>query len=314
MSIPCLSLNIACRFLAPAALPAFKGSTLRGAFGHALKTVTCALKRQDCETCLLAQTCAYALIFATEKLSDSHVAARPHPYILNPPATERQKYEAEEPFEFNLVLLGPALRFLPHIVYAIEEMGKHGLGKGAQDGQGRFALTAVRMEHVPDAPPLYDERDKTLRQPGTLPHLALEKTGQPVRELIVELLTPLRIKKDNRLLQTTPDFTDLVRAALRRISMLEKHYGEKPPELDYHDLIRQAETVSLRDAAIRWRDHKRYSNRQQQDMALGGLVGSLRFEGELAPFLPLLRYCEAVNLGKQTAFGLGKIRVTAESP
>ncbi|MBR5998203.1 MAG: CRISPR system precrRNA processing endoribonuclease RAMP protein Cas6 [Deltaproteobacteria bacterium] len=313
MSIPCLSLNIACRFLAPAALPAFKGSTLRGAFGHALKTVTCALRRQDCETCLLAKTCGYALIFATEKLCDSHVAARPHPYILNLPATEQQNYETDEPFEFNLVLLGPALRFLPHIIYAIEEMGKHGLGKGAKEGQGRFALTAVRMGHVPDAPPLYDERDKTLRQPGTLPHLALEETGQPVRELTIELLTPLRIKKDNRLLQATPDFADLVRAALRRVSMLEKHYGENPSEPDYHKLVRQAETVSLRDAAIRWQDYKRYSNRQRQDMSFGGLVGSLRFQGDLASFLPFLHYCEAVNLGKQTAFGLGKIRITAES-
>ena len=314
MSIPCLSLNIECRFLTPAALPAFKGSTLRGAFGHALKAVTCALRRQDCETCLLAKTCAYALIFATEKLCDSHVAARPHPYILNPPATEQQNYEADEPFEFSLVLLGPAPRFLPPIIYAIEEMGKHGLGKGVKNSQGRFALTAVRMAHVPDALPLYDERDKTLRQPETLPLLALEETGQPVRALTIELLTPLRIKKDNYLLQTTPEFSDLVRAALRRVSMLEKHYGENPSEPDYHDLIRQAEAIVLRDAAIRWREHKRYSNRQQQDMAFGGLVGSLRFEGELAPFLPLLRYCEAVNLGKQTAFGLGKIRVTAESP
>ena len=313
MSIPCLSLNIACRFLAPAMLPAFKGSTLRGAFGHALNTVTCALRRQDCETCLLAQTCAYALIFATEKLSDSHVAARPHPYVLNPPTTEQQKYEAEEPFEFNLVLLGPAPRFLPHIIYAIEEMGKLGLGKGTQNGQGRFALTAVRMAHAPDAPPLYDEREKILRPPETLPRLTLEKTGQPVRKIAIELLTPLRIKKDNRLLQATPDFADLVRAVLRRVSMLEKHYGENPSEPDYHDLVRRAEEISLRDAVIRWRDYKRYSNRQQQDMSFGGLMGSLLFEGELAPFLPLLHYCEAVNLGKQTAFGLGKIRVTVES-
>ncbi len=314
MSIPCLSLDITCRFLAPARLPAFKGSTLRGAFGHALKTVTCALKHQECETCLLAKTCAYALIFATEKLCDSHVTARPHPYIINPPMSEQQDYEAEETFEFNLVLVGPAPRFLPHIIYAIGEMGKHGLGKGAKDGQGRFALTAVRMAGAPnDQDPLYDEHGKTLRSPGPLPPLALEAIGQPVQHLSIELLTPLRIKKNNFFLQKIPDFSDLVRAALRRVSTLEEHYGENPPELGYHDLVRRAETITLRDAAIRWQDHKRYSNRQQQDMSFGGLVGRLDFEGDLAPFLPLLRYCEAVNLGKQTAFGLGKIRVTAGS-
>lgn len=315
MSIPWLSLDISCRFLTPARLPAFKGSTLRGAFGHALKTVACALRQQDCETCLLAQTCAYALIFATERLCGSHVAARPHPYIINPPLGGQQDYETDETFKFNLVLLGPAPRFLPHIIYSLEEMGKHGIGKGAKEGRGRFALADVRMTGAPDEQePLYDEHGKTLRQPEAPPPLALEEAGQPVRKLTVELLTPLRIKKDNYLLQATPDFADLVRAALRRVSTLEKHYGENPPGFDYHSLIRQAEAVSLRNAAIRWREHQRYSNRQQQDMAFGGLVGRLEFEGGIAPFLPLLRYAEQVNLGKQTAFGLGKIRVTAESP
>ena len=42
---------------------------------------------------------------------------------------------------------------------------------------------------------------------------------------------------------------------------------------------------------------------------MGGMQGSVTYEGELTEFLPLLRFCEAVNLGKQTAFGLGRIEV-----
>ncbi len=44
-----------CRFDAAAELPPYKGSTFRGVFGHALKRVVCALKRQECPACILRE-------------------------------------------------------------------------------------------------------------------------------------------------------------------------------------------------------------------------------------------------------------------
>ncbi|MBI5601970.1 MAG: hypothetical protein HY879_01300, partial [Deltaproteobacteria bacterium] len=41
----------------PLVLPAYKGSTLRGGFGHAFKRVVCALRNQDCPDCLLKEKC-----------------------------------------------------------------------------------------------------------------------------------------------------------------------------------------------------------------------------------------------------------------
>jgi hypothetical protein len=46
-----------------ALLPPFKGSTFRGVFGRALKEVVCALKRQECPTCLLRSQCVYTQVF-----------------------------------------------------------------------------------------------------------------------------------------------------------------------------------------------------------------------------------------------------------
>jgi hypothetical protein len=39
---------------------------------------------------------------------------------------------------------------------------------------------------------------------------------------------------------------------------------------------------------------------------MGGLQGKLIYEGELAEFLPLQKYCEVAHLGKQKVFGLGR--------
>ena len=306
MATSFLPLELNCRFSSPAPLPAFKGSSLRGAFGHALKSVTCALRRQDCASCLLAKSCAYNLIFATEKLANSRLSARPHPYILNPPASSQQDWQSGEEFRFGLTLLGPAARFLPHILYAVEEMGRTGLGREAREGAGRFVLAELRL--CGEERPLYTETDRTLQQPPELPWLRVEPPGRTLAELGLELQTPLRLKDQNSL-QNSLNFTALIRAALRRVSALEEHYGEGKPELDYRGLLVLADKVETVQAELRWQEHRRYSNRQRREMLLGGMVGKLRFRGELTPFLPLLRYAEAVNLGKQTVFGLGKIHL-----
>ncbi|HAY23158.1 MAG TPA: CRISPR-associated protein Cas6, partial [Desulfobacterales bacterium] len=36
------------------------------------------------------------------------------------------------------------------------------------------------------------------------------------------------------------------------------------------------------------------------------------YRGDLAEYMPLLKYAEKVHLGKATTFGLGKVRVTAD--
>jgi hypothetical protein len=72
-----------------ASLPAFLGSTLRGAFGHALKEVVCMMSHRDCSHCLVADRCIYPYLFETPvpahlpQLRGQQQA--PHPFILAPP-------------------------------------------------------------------------------------------------------------------------------------------------------------------------------------------------------------------------------------
>ena len=70
-----------------------------------------------------------------------------------------------------------------------------------------------------------------------------------------------------------------------------------------------AQAVATDETGLRWFDWERYSSRQDQKMLMGGLVGRVRYTGDLDEFLPLLRFCEQVHLGKQTTFGLGQIRL-----
>ncbi|MFL6260778.1 MAG: CRISPR system precrRNA processing endoribonuclease RAMP protein Cas6 [Thermoanaerobaculia bacterium] len=62
-------------------------------------------------------------------------------------------------------------------------------------------------------------------------------------------------------------------------------------------------------ATLRRVTWERWSQRQNTAMKLGGLVGTLTLEGDLAPFAPLLRAAEILHAGKGAVFGLGKIEV-----
>jgi len=41
-------------------------------------------------------------------------------------------------------------------------------------------------------------------------------------------------------------------------------------------------------------------------MRMGGFVGEVVYEGDIRPYLPLLRAGEVFHAGKGTSFGLGK--------
>jgi hypothetical protein len=294
-------------------LPPYKGSTLRGAFGAALRRISCALKRKDCDGCLLRQSCAYSYIFETPPPPDASMMRKytrvPHPYIVEPPDDERAVFDAGESFDFGITLIGRAVEFQPYIVYAVREMGAAGIGKG----RGRFRLDRVWAGEYP----MYEPDGATIRSapcsrmelfpPDTPPFPALARVS-------MELLTPLRIKFGERFVNEELDFHMIIRSMLRRVSAIyEFHEGGDSSGWDFKGLIGQAETVKTVRHDLRWRDWERYSNRQDELLKMGGLVGSASFEGEIGPFMPLLRAAEALHAGKGTVFGLGRVRVIDES-
>ncbi len=302
---------ITCCFETPASLPRFKGSALRGAFGHGLKRVCCAQRWQSCEQCLLAEACAYSYIFLNHKTkssSPSKLSSRPHPYVLSPVDNGTTVFQVGDEIVFKLLLFGSrAVGMLPYIVYALMEMGKTGLGKGNRSGSGRFKLLSVRNDkHL-----FYDyNRQEFVHSQDTI-DLRLVNESVSCGRLLVNFSTPLRMKNKQRLV-TKPDFQTLVRGVLRRVSSLEDAYGEGYPELNYKELIDRAAGVKSELADTRWYETTRYSNRQKQKMNFGGIVGQAIYQGNLTAFLPLFRYCEIVHIGKQTTFGLGKIKLETE--
>jgi hypothetical protein len=313
-----------------AVLPEYKGSTFRGVFGHSLKKVVCALKQQECSACLLAEKCIYFRVFEIQtdaagrrgnadgpsapasSENRKRIVALPHPYVIQPPDGSRTRYGKGDQIDFTLLLFGETNDFLPYFIYAFNEMGALGVGKAVNGKRATFHLLRVTAGEMT----VFNGGDGKLHKGPFAEELAcIAPPESPdfrppaVSELTIRLQTPLRLKFENHFKAELP-FHLLVRAMLRRVSSLEETFGVGEPALDYRGLVRKAQDIVVEKSSIRWLDWKRFSNRQDQVMRMGGMIGDIAYSGDLGPFLPLIRYCEKVHLGKQTAFGLGRIEVT----
>ncbi|MCI0662784.1 MAG: CRISPR system precrRNA processing endoribonuclease RAMP protein Cas6 [Acidobacteria bacterium] len=305
------------------ALPSFLGSTLRGAFGYALKQAVCVMNHRDCGRCLVANQCVYPYVFETPappNLSILHNQRNaPHPFIIDPPIYPRRNQAdrqriltAGDELEFGLTIMGRAIGYLPYIVYALHEMAQRGIGKG----RAQFALAGVsvhqstgirheifddvtqRLDETPDVvsdlSPLIDDRLDQLQARGSDDRLN------------IRFITPLRIKVQGDL-QPKADFEMLVRNLLRRISLLMIIHGDRQLDLDFKGLLELARAVEVRSSSLHWWDWGRYSARQETVMKLGGFVGEAEFTGDrLQDFLPLIVAGEFLRIGSATSFGLGK--------
>ncbi|MDY6822360.1 MAG: CRISPR system precrRNA processing endoribonuclease RAMP protein Cas6 [Thermodesulfobacteriota bacterium] len=303
--------DFTCCFEEDAVLPAYKGSTLRGVFGGALKQVTCALKQQTCEDCLLNQKCLYPLIFKTDIIDfqDRRKVKGPPPpppMVIEPPETPQTAFSKGDRLTFSLLLFGEVNARLPYFVYAFEQTGRMGIGKKINGKRAGFSLESVaaggRVIYSPSTGRL-DTTDTVTDLPCAAP--AEEAENDECRELTLRLETPLRVKHKNRLAAAL-SFDVFMRACLRRVSDMCNCYGEGEPPWDYPALVQASADVTAKENGLEWMDWERYSGHQNERMKFGGLTGTIVFEGDLARFLPVIRFAEKLHVGKQTVFGLGK--------
>jgi len=114
----------------------------------------------------------------------------------------------------------------------------------------------------------------------------------------------------NNALTANPEFHILVRNLLRRLSLIAYfHCDVDMTQWDFRGIIEMAKEVRVKQNSLRWFDWERYSARQDTRMKLGGFIGDIIFEGNINPFMSLIRVGELIHVGKGTTFGLGKYEV-----
>jgi hypothetical protein len=292
-------------------LPAFLGSTLRGAFGAAFRRLCCTQGRDVCGDCLLWRACPYAVVFESRaQAADGQLRGgeeAPRPFVLEPPIEGHPgPYRPGESLRFNLVLVGQAAAYLPYFVKSFEDMGRTGLGWNRRP----FVLSEVRgiLPGVGEPVLLYERRGGRLREADLRVFPGAAPATMATRTVRVRYVTPARIKVAGELL-SDPSFQDLARALMRRVSLLSHAYCGERWDLDFRAEIDRASSVATRKSSVRWVPLERFSNRQRVKIPISGIVGEQWFAGEDVPhFRPLLD-AGAVHVGKGAVAGLGEIEV-----
>ena len=282
--------------------PGHPGSAWRGSFGHSLKRVVCVMRLRPCPDCPLEQSCVYPTVFETGPGPAAAKMRRyqrvPQPYVLQPHGRP-VILEPGTVVSLDVTLVGRAPRHVAYVVRALEEAGAGGVGPD------RTALRLAAVAPIAVDRPPWASSEEDLR-PGLVAEAAAPLVPGCPDRVWIEIATPLRLQRDGRLVGPA-GFTpgDMLRALVRRVSMLTSLFTDAPLETDFRTLKAMANAVPLAHAELRWVEITRRSSRQQTVMRMGGIVGRfqipLRGAEELWPFLWLGQW---IGAGKGATMGL----------
>lgn len=286
----------------PISLPEYAGSTLRGAFGRALRKISCMTKQADCKGCPLYRSCPYTNIFETPAPTEHELqkfSQVPNGYIIEPPEWGEKIYLQGDKFTFSLVLFGRLIEQLPLIAFAFKRAFEYNVGRGKANLIG---VNKILQNSTVLQPILIDgniiEYDKQIYLPESL-----------LSDLTIQLETPLRLQENGKPLQPQQINKDRFFIGLaKRLSLLSE-FHHQPLNIDFELLKNQL--LNVQDhKQLRWQDWTRYSSRQDQKMKLGGVVGTWTFQYLSEELATLLYLGQWLHCGKNATFGLGKYRIT----
>ncbi len=296
-------------------LPSNMGSTLRGAFGRALKRVACRRSNADCAQCFLSDQCIFFRYFWRTRVRDRHPV---RPYVFEVPPSGDMLLEKGDSLSFIFTLIGESITHYREFIAVFEEMGSGGIGKKIHDEpykkRGRCQLEEVSTLNDDVSYPLYVRSNSHMIRNPPVERIWSEFTEQPdqeIEEICIRFITPTRIQNRGRLIDEIP-FHILVNRLCNRILDLDREYCGGSLNFPVQELTEMAEReVEVVSDATDWYDWERYSSTQDERMKLGGIVGEVTYQGNLTPFIPFLLLGEYIHVGKQATFGNGLIKVAA---
>lgn len=253
----------------------FIGSQLRGAFGYALKKVTCINPTFKCDGCFAASNCLFYDFYEKKNTY--------HPY--------RFDFElGKDYYDFNFYVFNEACSNLPYIISAFHQMlTEIGLGK-EKVKYNKFDMYINDVNCLKDA---------KLDRPKN--YIKTFKSPKGPSEITIKFITPVRMKKNNRFIRDdSMEVEDILYSIYQRERQLNG--------LD-HERKQFVTNIKISKKVMIYKELTRYSNQQNSKMKIGGLLGEMIVKGVDEESYRLLKLGELIGVGKQTVFGLGKIKI-----
>ncbi|KAA0915608.1 CRISPR system precrRNA processing endoribonuclease RAMP protein Cas6 [Psychrobacter sp. ANT_WB68] len=333
----------------PLKMPEHPGSMLRGAFGTALRSLTCITDMPECKKCPLKHQCKFPRIFEMPALQSSSVQAV-NPYVIHIPISQVSNPCAEQPhytphshtthktsrptqqattynkgdvWQFGMTLMGAAIAETQLIIDAWKLALETGLGTHAPYRRATLVQASCEGDTLYSLQrlPSNSENNTTILDKNLLSgavHVAKKtKATDADCQLTMQFLTPFRYQQNNRIV-SHPDHLDsitFIASLYNRIRLCQdNHNPNQAWDIgydSYHHFKEDIESLTIAvDVAA---NHvPRRSNRQQRKMQLYGLQGDIHLSGDahtIARLMPALRLGEKLHIGKNTTMGLGQYQL-----
>jgi len=269
-------------------LPAYAGSALRGAFGHALKHIACltaSLNRGQCK-CQPVASCLYRRIFDPAKqnltLQDRLQDVAP-PFVIEAHSLPTEILDGQEA-HFYMTLLGDFVHS-QQIMIQLAWQRALAVGLGHYQNQGEAQSQLLSFEFC-DRPQL---------------------NWQTQSELKLQFLSHARIQHHGEIL-TVHNFDPMIlcRSVVRRYLTLSEVYSEQDLSTDLvKSLYADVKNVQgeYHVDQMKW---SRWSNRQKQRMQMDGLLGEIKLNHVSEQLAEILYLGQWLHVGKGSVFGLGQ--------
>ncbi|MGB0723326.1 MAG: CRISPR system precrRNA processing endoribonuclease RAMP protein Cas6 [Gammaproteobacteria bacterium] len=277
-------------------LPDYPGSTWRGAFGRALRSLSCLTGADHCNGCEHSVDCRYATIFDPSLLPPGHPDRVNHftdpirPFVIDFAWDHTQHIAAGEAHSLDISLFGPASAHGPSVIEAFTEAGaRHRVGADRNQGKGILQLVDATPIPLPEQPPAPDETVQVLIE------------------------TPLRIKANRRKHVLRPaqlTLAAIAQALIRRVPFLAPS-----GRYDRDRLIAETAETPLINPRLSWHTWRRYSIEKHQHQDHSGVIGAFTLPAPANHFpelWPLLWWGQYTHVGKGATFGLGAYRIGGE--
>lgn len=286
------------------------GTDLRGAIGWHLRFGHCPEPYQNpCGHCSDAAPCAYRLGFEAagppEHLPGGGHQDWPRPLWLRVLGPERVVQPGGF-FAFELLAVGAMCAHLPDVVAALMRVQTSGLGRE----HAWFRLATVQSL-APDGAVLADTEHLGLvrtRVPVEVVDVCVPTLSEPVartHRLTLSFDAPVRLRSSGST-KGPPSLDALLGALGRRTRLLAERWGQPFERVRWPDAT-GAEIVEQRGQCLEW---DRTSGTQGgKRYAMGGYVGTVTYQGQVAHVLDWLQLGELLHVGSDIPFGLGQYRI-----
>jgi hypothetical protein len=275
----------------------------RSIIGYQLRKMCCIAHNAVCAECMFNATCIYSVIFESIVPKNNIVVAG-RDRISHPVIIDTDNFIGEqEALLLNLVFLGSTIPYFPYFYHAIKMGGESGIGRERvpyqvsdiveyTDTGEKHSLMTNGLNIITQIEPEiweYNQNIETLFE----------------KKYIISLVSPLRFKAEGQYVSRLAG-ADLARCFHRRARVLCSQYGRN----DRSGVYTVSGNWTVAEQDVKWRDFVHYSARQKKAMRLGGLVGNLVLSGKFSLYeCGLLQFAERFHAGKNTNFGLGKLKV-----